>query len=264
MTSKNLIKLFAFFVFLCGMAAGGEPYFVDPNSNAGHESYGWQIGGGVLVNQRPYKGIDPRVIGIPFIMYDRRDWSLKGTRFDYKLANDGPWAMKTLLRLNTDGYDSNDSSFLRGMSDRHITLDAGLQFSYTQKWGIVSFEGLSDILGVNDGQRLSLRYSKPLANPFGIKKLVAIPFVGAEWQSTSLNDYYYGVRPKEAIPGRPAYNASDDFNYFLGVTCNYRLNKKWSVFGMCNFKLLGENIQNSPIVNKDYQNTFIGGLLYRF
>lgn len=264
MNFKNLIKVSAFFIIFCSLAYAGEPYQADPNPRSGDKRYGLHLGGGVLVNQRPYKGIDSRVIGIPFLMYEHRDWSLKGIRFDYNLAEDEPWSLKALLRLNTDGYDSEDSSFLRGMSDRHITLDAGLQISYAQKWGIVSFEALSDVLGVNDGQRLAVRYGKPTANPFGIKKLMTVPFVGVEWRTTSLNDYYYGVESDEAIPGRPAYKASDDFNYFLGITCNYRLNEKWSVFGLFNFTWLGENIQDSPIVDRDYQNTVIGGLFYRF
>ena len=197
-------------------------------------------------------------------MYEDEKWSFKGTRFDYSLAKQGPWSLKALLSLNTEGYQSNDSRALRGMSDRDITLDAGISLSCRQRWGVVSFEALTDTLGVNNGQQLSLRLSKPVFKPFGIKKLLTIPFIGAEWRTTSLNDYYYGVETREALPNRPSYKASGDVNIFLGITCNWQLNKNWSVIGMVNNYWLGQEIQDSPIVDRDYSISNIGGLVYNF
>jgi len=258
------------FVAICDIAFGERPLFLgsDPNLAASGGEHakpsGLQIGGGVLVTGRPYKGIDSRVIGIPFIMYEGKDWSFKGTRFDYKLSEEDTFTVKGLLRLRTEGYDADDSSALRGMDDREVTLDAGLCFAYKRRWGTVRFESLTDTLGKNNGQELALSFSKPIYAPCNLKKLVIAPFAGAEWRTTSLNDYYYGVRPSEEVPGRSPYKASADTNIFIGMSCNYRLNNDASIFAMIKNTWLGDEIQDSPIVNKDYAISIVAGLVYNF
>ncbi|MCF7956304.1 MAG: MipA/OmpV family protein [Phycisphaerae bacterium] len=192
--------LFFAFAAICGVAFGERPLFMENDPNlavSGQEQgkpSGLQIGGGVLVTGRPYKDIDSRVLGIPFIMYEGKDWSFKGTRFDYKLSEQGPVTFKGLLRLRTEGYDTDDSSALRGMDDREVTLDAGLSLAFKRRWGTVRFEALTDTLGKNNGQELAISISKPIYAPYNLKKLFIAPFAGAEWRTTSLNDYYYGVR----------------------------------------------------------------------
>lgn len=242
-------------------------YSDDPNNfeekNSGRPA-GLQIGGGVLVTGRPYKGIDSRVIGIPFVMYEGKKWSFKGTRFDYKLSENGPISVKGLVRLRTEGYDASDSSALRGMDDRDVTLDAGLSLAYKHRWATMRFEALTDTLGKNKGQELSLSISKPIYKPFNLKKVFITPFAGAEWRTTSLNDYYYGVRPSEAAPGRNPYKASSDANLFIGMTCNWQFKKDTAVFAMVKNTWLGDEIQDSPIVDKDYAISVIGGILFNF
>lgn len=225
---------------------------------------GLQIGGGVLVKKRPYKGIDTRVIGIPFIMYECEKWSIKGTQLDYNLTNDGPCSVKALLRLRTEGYDADDSSFLDGMDDRDITLDAGLGFTYKHRLATFRFDALTDTLGKNKGQELSLSVSKPMPNAFGLKKTFMSPFAGVEWRTTSLNDYYYGVKTKEATPARSAYKSSSDANVFIGLACNHKLGENSSIFAMIKNTWLGDEITESSIVDKDYELSLVAGLTWNF
>jgi len=259
-------------IFICITCTlfAGPPSFVntDPNTvttaQRPQRPGGIQVGGGVIVNRRPYRGIDTQVIPIPFIMIESKKWSIKGPRFDYEIFDTRPWSMRALLRVRTENYDSDDSSFLRGMSDRDATLDAGLYFSYKQQWGVLGLDVLTDTLGKNKGQEIALRYTKPIFNPFGISDLMLRPFVGGTWRSTSLNDYYYGVRPNEARPNRPAYNCGDDFNVVAGIGCNYQLDEDWSVYGAFQNCWLGQEIRSSPIVDKNSFMSVIGGLVYRF
>ena len=266
----NIKILIFIFTAIFGSAFAQRPIFHedDPNhTNAASrpgKPAGLQIGGGVLVNTRPYKGIDSRVIGIPFVMYEGKDWSFKGTRFDYKLTEEGPYSIKALLRLRTEGYDADDSSTLKGMDDRKVTLDAGFCFAYKHRLATFRFDALTDTLGINKGQELAVSISKAIHAPFGLKKAFITPFAGAEWRTTSLNDYYYGVRPNEAAPNRSPYKSASDTNIFLGISCNYRLNKDTSIFTMIKNNFLGDEIQDSPIVNKDYAISIVTGLVYNF
>jgi len=52
------------------------------------------------------------------------------------------------------------------------------------------------------------------------------------YRSRQLNDYYYGVRSSEAIPGRPEYDVGDSVGLLTALRLNYRLNELWSVMAM--------------------------------
>ena len=119
-------------------------------------------------------------------------------------------------------------------------------------------------LGISKGQELAISYSKAIRQPFNMKKVFITPFAGAEWRTTSLNDYYYGVRPEEARPDRNAYKASGDVNYFLGMACNWQISEKTSIFTMIKNTWLGDEIQDSPIVDQDYAISVIAGLVFNF
>lgn len=84
------------------------------------------------------------------------------------------------------------------------------------------------------------------------------------YRNSQLNDYYYGVRSSEAIPGRPEYDVCDSIGLLTVLSLNYRLNKRWSVMGMAAIQWLGSEIIDSPIVEKDYMVSMLLGIMCRF
>jgi outer membrane protein len=63
-----------------------------------------------------------------------------------------------------------------------------------------------------------------------------------------MNDYYYGVRPGEATPDRPAYEAGAGANLEFGVQATYRLNANWQLLGGVSVVQMSSAIRNSPVV----------------
>ncbi len=221
------------------------------------------IGAGILAKEEAYKGVDLKVYPLPFFSYTGRKWSFEGTQFRYNLTDEDNFSVNTIVRLRTDGFDADDSSDLDGMSDRDVSLDAGLGLAVSGDWGILSADLLTDAAGKHKGQEVKLTYLRQLRDLLGFEKLRVGPFVGTSWRSSSLNDYYYGVRLGEVRPGRPAYDSGDSIDFFAGVRFDYGLNERWSLFMMFQNQWLGSEITDSPIVESHHMISIVTGLVYR-
>jgi outer membrane protein len=93
------------------------------------------------------------------------------------------------------------------------------------------------------------------------------PSAGFVWQSEDYNDYYYGVKNSEALNaiGRRAYSADDDINYRLGAVAVYQQKTSpWMFAGGLRYDMLGDEIDDSPIVSEDDEMTAFIGFAYQF
>ena len=79
-----------------------------------------------------------------------------------------------------------------------------------------------------------------------------------------MTDYYFGVPADEATPIRPAYSPDEEWNTSVSLVATYIINPSWLVMGGFSYTVLGDEIQDSPIVEEDdYANVF-AGVAWRF
>lgn len=216
------------------------------------------VGAGALVSSKPYKGIDPRVYPIPMFGYEGERLYLRGVGGGYQLFRRGGWSFGPVLQPRFDGYEADDSRYLAGMKDRDLTLDGGVGLSWRAKWGLIGLSCITDLLGKHDGQELELSYTAV----FPYAGCDFIPSAGLRYKSDNLVDYYYGVRTSEARDGRPAYEAEEATDPFVRLAVRRKLGGQWSLLGAVQYEWFDSEIKDSPIVDKDYDVSFVGGLLY--
>src|SRR5258708_13232794 len=77
-----------------------------------------------------------------------------------------------------------------------------------------------------------------------------------------LNDYYYGVRPDEATPERPAYTARAGIMPELGVWGAYGLTERWSLVLGATVSRLPSSVSGSPVVDGKTQWQAMLGIAY--
>lgn len=245
---------------VCGLAAGADQR---PQERPGEE-IGLFVGGGVLLQDKPFTGVEPKVYPLPFYMYRGKAFSIRGLSASYEAFKDESWAIRGLARLRTDGYDAKDSSDLDGMSDRRHSLDAGAELWLENPWGNLELDLVTDALAVHHGHEATLTYSRRFRGLFGREKLALRPMFGVSWRSDNLNNYYYGVRAKEARPGRPAYKSGSSVSPFAGIGLDYRLAERWSIFVMFRNEWLPGEISDSPIIDQNHVISVVLGSVYRF
>jgi outer membrane protein len=88
--------------------------------------------------------------------------------------------------------------------------------------------------------------------------------VGAEWQSDDMANYYYGVLPQEARPGRPAYAPGSAVNLTAGAFVFTPVSRRLLLQSFVRYERFDSNIEASPIVDRSGAVTGFAALSYAF
>lgn len=251
----------ALIIIAAGMSASGRE---TPPAEYVRTREVFMAGAGAVITRNPHKGIGTESRGIPLFFYSREKLSLYGPFASYSLLDDAGWRLRGLARMRFEGYEEDDSRYLRGMDDREWTLELGTAVSRAFGPGELTATGTADVLNEHRGHELRLTYDYDFRGAFNVPELSLTPGAGFIYRSSDLNDYYYGVRSDEVIAGRPEYNVGDSTGLLVSLRLNYLLDERWSVMAMTAAEWLGSEITDSPIVEKDYEITLLLGVMYRF
>ena len=218
------------------------------------------VGGGVIFAPRPYEGASAAVIPIPVVNVRYKNLFVEGIRGGYQFLKSGQLTGNAYLQANFEGLESTDSPYLEGMTNRSMSADAGTEIVYRARPVGFRFNMLSDILGRNSGQEVSLQ--AVTGAPLGRGSFL-LAGIGPRWVSATRVDYYYGVSEAEARPDRPEYRGTSSWNWDLTLGANIRLTQNWSLFALFSREAFGSPIENSPVVAGPAAYTMITSLTYR-
>lgn len=224
----------------------------------------FQAGPGLLIVDKPHKGGDTRILPIPAVYYQQGRLQIFGPQAAWYFYHEDETSIAGLVKLRYEGYKSSESRHLRGMDRRRATAEAGLSVGRDFGWGRLTAEWTSDVLNEHKGHEFRLTASRRFADILGIEKLAVTPSVGGNWRSKQLNNYYYGVKTKEAAANRRAYTAGDTLGLLTAIRTDYAISEKWNLFGAVSVEWLGSEITNSPIVDQHYRMSILAGALYTF
>lgn len=221
----------------------------------------WAFGAAVFSEESPYKGMGSQTLGFPVLSYHGSHLYLEGLRGGVTL---GGWKE---VRFGFFGeyryiyFDEGKTNTLRGMEKRRSTLEAGAEMK-VPLIGEVVFKGevLFDILGIHKGEEIR----GTLERRFTHKNLSLTPSIGVEVQSSSLANYYYGVREEEKSSFRPGYETGRAVNFKGMLQMVYRFGESYLLVSRAAWKSLDSEIQKSPIVEKDALVSLFLGLFYQF
>jgi len=222
----------------------------------------WSLGLGVVSSPKPYRGADADIMPIPFLELSYKRFYFQGIRFGYKLADGDELDLDVRGRYRFAGYEEDDSEFLAGMAERQGTVDGGLALEWRRGRFGVSTSAFADLLGRSNGVEVAVdaTWAQPLAG----RKVLLTPGVGIEWQNAGLVDYYYGVRPDEALPERPAYEGDAMLTMRATLSLLWRASPRIAVLALVRADRLDDDVQDSPIVDERRAVFGLAGITYRF
>ena len=117
-----------------------------------------------------------------------------------------------LGKLQTQGYEADDSPMFAGLADRAWTVEVGPTFGWRGPVH-VDWTAFVDLLRNQHGSNHVLRFSLPRAYPRGY----LIPEIGFHRYTRQFVDYYYGVPVEAALPGRPAFEGEAANGLSIGL-----------------------------------------------
>jgi outer membrane protein len=218
----------------------------------------FHVGGGGLIQVLPYAGVDTKVYPAPVVAYEGKRLYVRSAIVGYRIISENGLMIGPQVEPRVEGYKEDDSPFLSGMRDRNWSVDGGVNIEAATPVGLLGVSIVTDLLGRSCGQEVEFRHLIMLP----VLGFHLIPSGGVRWKSEKLVDYYYGVKPSEARPGRPAYQGEQAFDPFLRLVVRRKLTKHWSLFSDARYEWLASEITDSPIVSKDYQFSITAGALY--
>ncbi len=217
------------------------------------------LGIGLASFQAPQKGLDAKHIVMPLVSYQGERVNFQITTLSYRMVSLGDLEISALVSGRIQGYEADDSPYLRGMKTRSDTLDGGISLD----WNGFSLSYKHDLLSNYKGDEVALSYSKG----FDLGKLQLMTGAGVTWQSEKLNHYYFGVNTSEAqkfvvqgsVFNRTGYQADAALVPKVNALGIYSLSPSWALIGGAEVEFLPEEITDSPIIGeKNSWGAFIG------
>lgn len=216
------------------------------------------IGAGAV--REPYRGVKTKARVLPLLIYENEWVSVALPTVDVKLGSTGPVSWRLRTRFGFDGYKAKDSDDLRGMERRKESLWLGGAAIWESGFGEISLEAVGDALGHSKGRIFTLQYEKR----FEFGDLAVTPRAGLRGVDRKYVDYYFGVKPAEALTGRPVYVGSSTTQAEVGLRLTYVTGRNEMLFADVSGIKLGSPVEKSPLVERRYQASVFAGWLYRF
>ena len=218
---------------------------------------------GVYSVQSEYKGSDARVLPMPVVQYEDEHFFIKNTEAGVWLWNDGTQKLSlgaTLLPCYFRSSKSDDPA-MKKLDNRNIIVLGTLGYELNTTVGSFRLSASGDVAGTSDGFLASASY----AYPFRSGRLTVVPSGGLLFASSDFNDYYYGVsRGESARSGLAEYSPGASVTPFVGLSAGFDLSSHWSLFASWKVTFPGDEIKDSPMVDRSSQHIFGGGVTYTF
>lgn len=220
----------------------------------------WGVGLGVISEDEGYIELGSDSMAVPIFIINYGDFYLMGPKFGYQLYGNDNYTFGLTGNYRLDGYEAEDSPFLIGMDDRDGTLDLGVEYSYDTGFGKIGIEVVADSLGTHEGYQADISFSYPINFDNGQLS----PYIGAEYRSDDLVNYYYGVKNTEATQIRQSYQADSAVNLVMGIRSSWFSGPHHRFVAMLQFKAFDDSIKDSPIIDADSAYNMIFGYAYVF
>lgn len=234
---------------LASHAYAGDTYIRNGNIYT-HEG-SWIVGAGAAYSNDLYKGQDKNWAPMLNFGYHGEDFNADFGGVNYRFFGNNDDLLNLSAYLGTSGlmYEAKDADVLKGMSDRKLSLDMGLNADVKLGDGTVSTFYQHDVSGRYKGFLTGVKY----AHVIELGSVDFVPFAGVTYQSKDYVDYYFGVRDKEQTATRKAYKGDGTFSYGAGYQLVVPITKNLEVTQSAAYSRLGSEISDSPLVDSKNQ-----------
>ncbi|MBU3555650.1 MipA/OmpV family protein [Polynucleobacter sp. UB-Piko-W3] len=197
---------------------------------------------------------------LPYAFFDYQRFFVRIDEVGIKTFKMGYGYLEVIGKINLDSYKVK-SPFNGASINRSDPIPLGLgTFQETPIGGF--FVNAYHDFGKSKGALYELLYFAELET---YQKIVVYPQVGVERQSNQYANYYYGINPGESqLTGYSAYSVPATNNLLAGIMVEIPVIDSWYINVYGKRKWMGNGINNSPVVNRSFQDNLFVALAYRF
>jgi outer membrane scaffolding protein for murein synthesis (MipA/OmpV family) len=234
------------------------------DTEGGFDLNRYALGANLFVSQSPFVGA-PDFVGVFPLpsLFDspvahQEPLFFRDSDFGIRKFTPSGLNFGAVLGLQTLSFGSGETPELVGMRRRDWTVQGGFTVGTRAKGVAIDVGGQTDLLGVHNGQEYTLR----VARQFDVGNQYFMPQLRTTYQSANLVNYYFGVSPRESLPGRPQYTPGAVLRYAGTLQWGWHFLPQWFATATATVDFLPEAIRNSPIVDTSRTWAFQLGVSY--
>lgn len=199
-------------------------------------------------------------LALPYAFFDYQRFFARIDEVGIKTFKMGYGYFEVIGKINLDTYKVK-SSINGSTINRSDPIPLGLgTFQETPIGGF--FVNAYHDFGKSKGALYEFLYFAEIET---YKKVIVYPQIGVERQSSQYANYYYGISSGESTAtGYAAYSAPATSNLLAGLMVEIPVVDNWYINVYGKRKWMGGGINNSPAMNRSFQDNIFMALAYRF
>ena len=253
-------SIFRITVLLIATAIHIPAYALDDIPDALPDRIVGDIGAAVYTSNLHIGTEGTQSLALPYAFFDYQRFFARIDEVGIKTFKMGYGYFEVIGKINLDTYKVKSS--INGNSiNRSDPIPLGLgTFQETPIGGF--FVNAYHDFGKSKGALYEFLYSAEIET---YKKVILYPQIGIERQSSQYANYYYGISPGESTAtGYGAYSAPATNNLLAGLMVEIPVVDNWYINVYGRRKWMGGGINNSPVMNRSFQDNVFMALAYRF
>ncbi|KZN38489.1 hypothetical protein N480_12615 [Pseudoalteromonas luteoviolacea S2607] len=218
------------------------------------------LGGAVVTQDEGYKDVGSETQFVPAIAIEYGDFRLLGPYASYTFFKTDSFELAATGMLRLDGYEQADGDIFKGMEDRDMSFDFGLEAEIDTDFGEFGLKYTQDVTNTHEGYEATLSYGLPIM----VEKGRIVPYIAASYASEDLTNYYYGVKANEATADRTFYQVDSATNFEVGVSSDWFFGQNHMIKADISYTSFDSSIKDSPLVDKSGTFQVLLGYVYVF
>ncbi|MBQ4835247.1 MipA/OmpV family protein [Pseudoalteromonas luteoviolacea] len=218
------------------------------------------LGGAFVTQDEGYKDVGSETQFVPAIAIEYGDFRLLGPFASYTFYRNESFELSAIGMMRLDGYEQDDNDLFKGMEDRDMSFDLGLEAEFDTEFGEFAIKYTQDASSTHKGYEATLTYGAP----FRFKKGQIKPYIAANFASKDLTDYYYGVKQSEATAQRSFYEVDSATNLEVGISSDWFFGQNHMIKADVSYMSFDTTIKDSPLVDKSGTFQLLLGYVYVF
>lgn len=143
---------------------------------------------------------------MPVILYEGENFFVRGSNLGWKFIDNSGLEFAAVGEYLAGGYESGDSDYVRGMSDRDPSFGIGDHATRNPDKPGFKMIAVTDVSDNSDGQQVR----GEIFYKYRTGDWMFRPSAGFVRQSDDYNDYYHGVKNSEVLPAGLRYDFFGD------------------------------------------------------
>lgn len=238
----------------------GTPALAQDGFQGPGESEGLTLGIAVLADFSAYEGVDEvEANPLPYVAYDWENLHIGIDGFTYTFWDNEAFELTALAEPRFAFTDPAESPLFEGI-DRKTTAEAGLRARFNAGVAYAEIQGTHDVLDVHNGYETSAR----VGVEFELGRVAFDLAGGVSYRDKNLNDHLFGVRSEEASATLAQFTPVSSIEPLVSVDIAWQLGRRTAIIAFADFRLISEEVRESPIVSQQYTGAAGMAFLRRF